>query len=179
MGISEAELEQLLRNTGKLLLNDAGVSRAPHPQRAAKPQPVEVPINGRLVLYGHCPSKKNMWERREAGRMVLPKEVKEQIDTLTTQALFGWKYPGPVESPDITVRFFVAAKRQDQDGMYTTILDCLQAAGVLVNDNIAHNNGRKILEPCEFVDASDERGEIIIVSRHFRETTKMIAAVKL
>lgn len=94
--------------------------------------------------------------------MYLDSDVKQQIDTLTTQALFHWKQPGPVEHPALTVTFFVAAARQDQDGQYTTILDCLQAAGVLVNDNWARNNGRKILEPCVFVSESEERVEILV-----------------
>ena len=94
--------------------------------------------------------------------MVLPAEVKDQIATLTTQILFAWRFGGPVEHPEITVRFYVKAARQDQDGQYTTILDCLQAAGVLVNDNWAHNNGRKVLEPAEFVNPENERVEITI-----------------
>lgn len=126
------------------------------------PKSFEGLVNVHMTLYGHCPSKKNCWERREAGRMILPDEVKQQIKALTMQATFAWKLPGPVEHPELTIRFFVAAKRQDQDGMYTTILDCLQSAGVLVNDNIAHNNGRKVLEPCVAVEAKNERVEILI-----------------
>lgn len=97
-----------------------------------------------------------------SGKMVIPAEMKAQIETLTTQALFQWKHPGPVEHPEMTFKFVVAAQRQDRDGMVTTILDCLQAAGVLLNDNIKSNNGRMILEPCEIFKDADERVEIWI-----------------
>lgn len=94
--------------------------------------------------------------------MFLDGETKAEISRLTRQALFQWKYPGPVEHPEMTFKFVVAAQRQDRDGMVTTILDCLQAAGVLLNDNIKSNNGRMILEPCEIFKDADERVEIWI-----------------
>lgn len=173
MNVSESGLAELYRNLGVHQVPHTGVNDGMHfvveglKNQAVKPVisrpiPFEGSVVATLILYGHCPSKKNMWERRQAGRMVLPKEVKEQIAAITTQAMFQWKYPGPVEHPEIAMTFFVSAKRQDQDGMYTTILDCLQSAGVLVNDNIAHNNGRKVLEPCEIVGVNDERVVISI-----------------
>ncbi len=116
--------------------------------------------------------------------MYLDTDIKEQIDGLTTQALFQWPHLFSVEHPEITVQFFVAGKgtrkglrkhptdtkkmvefslasgNRDRDGMLVTVLDCLQAAGILVNDDIEHCNARMILEPCEFVSAADERVEI-------------------
>ena len=127
-----------------------------------KVQPIDGPVSETIVLWGHCPSKKNLWERRQAGRMVLPPEVKQQIEVITQQALFAWKHSGPVEHPDLTFRFFVNAARRDRDGMFTTVLDCLQSAGILGNDNLAHNNGRTVLEPVCFVAPADERVEILI-----------------
>jgi Holliday junction resolvase RusA-like endonuclease len=95
--------------------------------------------------------------------MFLDSSVKRQIDDLTMQAMFHWRDSGPVEHPELTVRFFVHHARRDRDGMFTTLLDCLQAAGVLVNDNLANNNGRTILEPAEFVSEAEERVEILVV----------------
>lgn len=92
--------------------------------------------------------------------MFLPAKVTLQIDSMTIQARSQWGKQAPVESPEISVTFYVARANKDQDGMYTTLLDCLQKAGVLVNDNIAHNNGRKVLHPCQFVSAGKERCEI-------------------
>jgi Holliday junction resolvase RusA-like endonuclease len=120
-----------------------------------------IPIKVKLVLAGPCPAKKNLWKRGRSGHMFLDSTVKAQIDSLTIQARSQWKH-GAVESPTMEFRFFVAAARRDQDGMYTTILDCLQEAGVLVNDNIKRNNGRKILHPCEFVPLNRERVEVEI-----------------
>jgi Holliday junction resolvase RusA-like endonuclease len=74
-----------------------------------------------------------------------------------------WVRP-PVESPDMSFTFFVSAARRDRDGMLTTALDCLQEAGILVNDNIKRNNGRTVLEPCQFVSAAKERVEIEVTS---------------
>lgn len=138
------------------------VAQPAKPRQRVRPEPVSGPLNISMVLWGHCPSKKNLWRVGSNGQMFLDAEVKAQIDTLTTQAMFKWNQSGPVVHPELAITFVVAAERQDQDGMYTTILDCLQAAGVLVNDNIKHNNGRKILEPCQIFKDADERVEIWI-----------------
>lgn len=134
--------------------------RAPSVKTKRDRRVFDGPLDVTLVLYGHCPSKKNAWERGGTGKMFIPKEVADQIAALTIQAVFQWPKLFPVEHPNVTVRFFVCAARQDEDGMWTTILDCLQKAGVILNDNIARFNGRKVHEPCEFVDAADERVEI-------------------
>jgi Holliday junction resolvase RusA-like endonuclease len=120
-----------------------------------------IPIKAKLVLAGPCPAKKNLWKRGRAGRMFLDSTVKAQIDSLTIQARGQWRH-GPVNHPRMRFTWYVAAARRDQDGMYTTVLDCLQEAGVLVNDNIAHNNGRKVLEECIFVPLNRERVEVEI-----------------
>lgn len=121
------------------------------------------PIDVKLVLWGHCPSKKSNYRTTAGGKLITDSATKKQIEELTLQAMFQWaEVGGPVEHPEVTTTFYVAAKRQDEDGMYVTLMDVLQKAGVLVNDNIAHYNGRKIHEPCEFVDVADERVEITV-----------------
>lgn len=134
--------------------------RAPSVKTKRDRRVFDGPLDVTIVLHGHCPSKKNLWRRGAAGGMFLDADVKAQIDVLTTQALFQWPHLLPITHPNVTVRFFVSAARQDEDGLWTTILDCLQKAGVILNDNIAHFNGRKVHEPCEFVDTADERVEI-------------------
>lgn len=160
--MTETQLAELNSRIGKSSPANLEMARTAVRLVSAKPKPVEGPLEVRMTLWGHCPSKKNLWSPRASGGMRLIPEVRAQIDILTTQALFQWKSSGPVEHPELTVTFFVAAARQDQDGQYTTILDCLQSAGVLVNDNWARNNGRKILEPCEFVELKDERVDILV-----------------
>ena len=158
MGITEAQFEELQRNVQ--------MGAAPSQKRAVTrrkpPAPISGPLEQTITLWGHCPSKKNLWQRGTAGKMFLATEVKDQIDVLTTQAVFAWKHGSHVEHPELTVKFFVTAQRQDQDGMYTTVLDCLQSAGVILNDNIAHNNGTKILPPCEFVAENQQRVDITV-----------------
>lgn len=159
MNWTEEDLQDYYKRRGDVVT-------APAEHRVGKPsldsvKPVEGPLSVTMVLHGHCPSKKNGW-RIAGGKMIIPTEMKAQIEVLTQQAMFAWRYPSPVEHPDVTVRFFVSAAREDEDGMWTTVLDCLQKAGVLMNDNIAHFNGRKVHEPCEFVAEADERVEILI-----------------
>lgn len=119
------------------------------------------PVECVLILRGPCPAKKNLWRRSRTG-MFIDATVRSQIDSLTIQARAQWGKQAPVESPEMSFRFYVSAARRDQDGMYTTVLDCLQEAGVLVNDNIKRNNGRKVLEPCQFVSAGKERVDVEI-----------------
>lgn len=165
MNLTQAQYEELCQRAGASIApsEDRRVG-LPKPKR---PEPVSGPLSVLLVLHGHCPGKKNGWRSTGDGKMFIPAEMKSQIGILTTQALFQWAAAlssrfGPVEHPDVTVRFFVSAARQDEDGMWTTVLDCLQKAGVIVNDNIKHFNGRKVHEPCVFVAAADERVEILI-----------------
>lgn len=114
-----------------------------------------------IIMRGTCPAKKNLWKRGKSGRMYLNDDVRAQIDTLTVQAESQWGRE-PLEHPDMEVRFYVATKRRDRDGMFTTVLDCLQAAGVLRNDNLAHNNGKTVLHPAQFVREGKERVEVEI-----------------
>jgi Holliday junction resolvase RusA-like endonuclease len=120
-----------------------------------------IPVQTKLSLRGPCPAKKNLWRSNGKGAMFLDATIKAQIDSLTIQARSQWHRP-PVESPEMEFTFFVAAARRDRDGMLTTVLDCLQDAGVLLNDNIAHNNGRTVLHPCRFVSAGKERVDVEI-----------------
>ncbi len=161
MNWTQEQLDEFYRNRGQPSIVNAGAQ--PRTARKPKREVYDGPIDETLELWGHCPSKKNLWQRARAGKMFLSTEVKAQIDTLTTQAMFLWKQRPPIEHPEITVTFFVRDARRDRDGMFTTLLDCLQAAGVLVNDNIAHNGGRTVLEPCQFVEESQEHTVIRIV----------------
>jgi Holliday junction resolvase RusA-like endonuclease len=175
MNVTEEQLRELERNIRNGAIAQCEVIEnapkmtwvGPRPPAGGSRKPkvatFDGPLDVTLKLYGHCPSKKNEWQRGKAGKMFLPAEVTEQINTLTTQAMFHWGSRLPVEHPDVTIRFFVCARRQDEDGMWTAVLDCLQRAGVIVNDNVAHFNGRKVHEPCEFVSESEERVEIRLV----------------
>lgn len=108
------------------------------------------------MLLGPCPSKKNLL-RVGKGRLFRRKDVAAAIDSLTLQARAQWCAP-PVEHPTLCFRFYVPSLRSDRDNRLTTILDCLQAAGVLVNDNSKHANGVMTILPA--VVDKNERTEI-------------------
>lgn len=99
-----------------------------------------------LILYGHVPAKKNRWRSRNGG-VYIPSEVAEQVNSLTMQAEELWGDLPTLEHPELTVRFVVRNRKGDRDNKLTTVLDCLQGAKVIRNDNVAHCNGRIILEP--------------------------------
>lgn len=166
MNITEQQARELYERLGKTpsTFRQNENDLTPRIVTPKRPAPVYVsgPLSVTLVLWGHCPSKKSNY-RVTADGMISSPETKRQMETLTLQAMLQWsKQKGPVEHPDVTTRFYVETARQDEDGMYVTLMDVLQKAGVIANDNIAHFNGRKIHEPCEFVVADQERVEILI-----------------
>lgn len=164
MGLTPPSLETAI--VGALFDAAKTGTYAPRVIRPAKPQPIEGPVSETIVLWGHCPSKKNGWGRNKGSSgMHIDPQMKAEIQSLTTQALFMWKHAGPVEHPELTFRFFVHSARRDRDGMLTTVLDLMQAAGILVNDNMKWNNGRTVMEPVCFVAPADERVEILIEKR--------------
>lgn len=99
-----------------------------------------------LTLMGPVPSKKNLYRRGKSGGLFLNSDVSAQITALTLQAANQWQGEA-LKHPAIDVTFFVATRRGDRDNKLSCILDVLQRAGVLVNDNIASCNGRLTLHP--------------------------------
>lgn len=99
-----------------------------------------------MVLQGHCPSKKNLYRRSRDGRLFLDHEVKAQIDALIVQAQNKWKRRS-MKDPEIDVEFHVRDARGDRDNKLVTLMDVLQKAGVIANDNIAQCNGTVVLLP--------------------------------
>lgn len=167
-GISEAqfrELESNVANAGK----SSGV--APRPlssgSRKSKPVTFDGPVDVILTLHGHCPSKKSNYRTTESGRLISDPETKAQMESLTLQAMFQWSQAVglPVDHPEVTTTFYVRSGRSDEDGKYVTLMDVLQKAGVMVNDNHSHWNGRKIHESSVFVSDGEEKVEIRLVKR--------------
>lgn len=101
----------------------------------------------KLVLKGHVPAKKNLWKRGRGGRVYLNREAQDQIDYLTLQAQQKWSGKQPLTHPNFTVQFYARDQRGDRDNKFSTVLDLLQKAGVLVNDNIKQCNGTMTLLP--------------------------------
>lgn len=99
----------------------------------------------RLELRGPVPCKKNLWKRGKYGQYI-DDAVQAQIDALIVQAKLQWRRV-PLTNPDMDVEFFVKDRRSDRDNKLGCILDVLQEAGVLQNDNIAHFNGTLVILP--------------------------------
>jgi Holliday junction resolvase RusA-like endonuclease len=121
----------------------------------------KAPGSTTLTLLGHCPSKKNAWKRGKNG-VYLDNKVSAQIEWLTLQAAEQWSGRALVEHPNMRLRFYVRDKRQDRDNLMVTVMDCLQKAGVIRNDNTARCNGTILLEPS--VMDKDERVVIEVMT---------------
>jgi len=90
----------------------------------------------RLMLVGHCPTKKNA-KHAWKGRVIIDPAIKAQVQVLEWRARSIWGARKPLPSAIVHARFFVRDGRADLDGKYTTIQDVLVKAGVLANDSIA------------------------------------------
>lgn len=106
----------------------------------------------RLVLLGHVPSKKNEWGPRKGGGIVLSRGASRDIESLISWANYGWRGKPALEHPKMRVKFFVLNQRSDRDNKLSTILDVLQKAHVITNDNIAHFNGDVTILPAQVSD---------------------------
>lgn len=120
-----------------------------------------------ITLHGHCPAKKNNWKPRAGGGIRTDKDTANFIQDLIDQAWIEWRNlhagTGPMlEHPEMSVQFFVRFRGCDRDNKLSTILDVLQKAGVIRNDNIAHFNGELRLLPA--VVATEEKTVIEIAA---------------
>jgi hypothetical protein len=117
-----------------------------------------------MTLRGAIPSKKSLYRRAIVNgkpSLVIDPTAKQQMNSLQLQAQGLWKYD-PVKHPAVKVRFTTSNPAQDRDGMFTTLADLLQSAGVIVNDNIRHFNGTVTLEPAVICNVGDEEVRIEI-----------------
>ncbi len=96
--------------------------------------------------------------------MFLDAEVKARLDSLTVQARAQWGGRAPVEHPDMDITFYLTSGRPDRDNRLSAILDCLQDAGVLANDNVARCNGCILIKPAVIVSERKERVEIEVTA---------------
>lgn len=104
-----------------------------------------------LLVKGEVPSKKNLY-RAGRGRLYIPTEVKAVLNSIELQLRSQWKNRKKLDHPNLLWRFKTHSDRQDRDNMKTTLLDCMQRAGVITNDNIKHHNGWSTEAPAEIHD---------------------------
>jgi Holliday junction resolvase RusA-like endonuclease len=91
-----------------------------------------------IKLQGPIVSKKNLLRRSKNGGMFRDTAIAKQIEAITWQAKAQWGNREPLDRPKISAMFIVTDERSDIDNKWTTVLDCLVAGGVLINDNIKH-----------------------------------------
>lgn len=101
-----------------------------------------------IILEGHCPSKKNLYRRTKNGGLHLRRDTKAELDSLSWQARTQ-RPREPLVHPNMEVEFYVATQRGDRDGKLASLLDCLQQAEVIKNDNIFNFNGTVTLLPAK------------------------------
>lgn len=93
-----------------------------------------------LTLQGAVPSKKNAWRRPTGrGKAYLPPQIQADIDALVIQAQASkHKYDlKPIHEAKrlrVVAEFHVKKETVDLDNAWTTLLDVLQKAGVILND---------------------------------------------
>ncbi|KAF0156254.1 MAG: hypothetical protein FD189_1059 [Elusimicrobia bacterium] len=94
----------------------------------------------RLVILGHCPSKKNsrdIFRNRRTGRMFPGKS--DALRTYEEKAALLFRQAWGARLPlvgDVKIRavYHYAGKRPDALGFMETIFDAIQAAGIVADD---------------------------------------------
>ncbi len=90
-----------------------------------------------LTFPGHCPAKKSLY-RQGRGRLYFNKDVRQKIDSLVWFAREQWGDRPPLNvCENIVAHFFVLHYNADMDGKWATILDVLEKARVIRNDNMS------------------------------------------
>lgn len=114
----------------------------------------------KLTLRGPVPAKKNQWAPKAGGGMFLNREAAATIDSLIVQARVQWRKfkAEPLTRAVVHCTFFIDNGRADGDNRQTTILDVLQKAGVIQNDNAKRLPGASFR--CVIQPGCDERTEV-------------------
>lgn len=90
-----------------------------------------------LKAEGVVPSKKNAVRHKFGGGGFYEKGMKREIDWLTMQFRMAYAPRDPLEgSLMVHTEIYRLPASKDNDNMHTTLLDCLQAAGVIKNDKM-------------------------------------------
>ncbi len=122
----------------------------------------------RIHIPVQIPSKKNLLKPRAAGsrgrRYHYDKETTELIEAVQGWIHKAWNPRRAVAHPRVDVHYLVINESQDRDGIWTTVLDCLQKAGVIHNDNIRWFNGTVVHHPAKKVGHPRDAGVVLEVT---------------
>jgi len=93
-----------------------------------------------ITITGPIPSKKNRLRPRKDRKGYFNPD-KGRLQDIVYQILMQKGNTEPLNQPSIMVHFKCSNGRGDLDGKWTTLMDCLVKARVLVNDNLRHLPG--------------------------------------
>jgi len=122
----------------------------------------------KFEIDGAVPSKKNLLRVGKHG-VYRDKAVSTAIEALEwstrikCQQANGGRVLTLPDHASLRFTFYCSDGKSDRDNKLTTILDVLQTAGVIQQDNIAHFNGRLILEPSQWVSSPNYEKTIVEV----------------
>jgi len=114
-----------------------------------------------LVVRGQVPPKKNQY-RSGRGGFYLPQDVKERLDLIEAQIRKQWGRRRAVKHPNICFELTLRNAKADRDNTVQTLLDCMQRAGVIENDNVGHCNGWILIAPAEIAKPSTREPVCVI-----------------
>jgi Holliday junction resolvase RusA-like endonuclease len=109
-----------------------------------------------LTIQGRVPSKKNAWRRKEGQRAYLPAQIAADIEALEWEAISARnKIPfsdlakiHAAKRLRVIGEFHVKKEVVDLDNAWTTLLDVLQKAGIIINDKTVRSAAyEEILDP--------------------------------
>lgn len=158
MRLTETQLRGLLQRNPELSIT---------PKRSTTPkQSIGKDVSAEFWLAGAVPVKKNgkmlIASKGHRPRLITDPAKQSEIKALEFLARSVWRNRPPLTQATVSMTFHVAHRRKDPDGVQTTILDVLVAAGILQNDSMAHID---ILGPVKWVLVSpEEEGVIVQVS---------------
>jgi hypothetical protein len=120
-----------------------------------------------IVIYGDLPAKKNRLRprsRRSRGRAHMYDErTAAELSSMELQARVAWGSLPAVSSPAISVRLFLFNFRKDPDGIWTTTLDVLKKARVIIDDRASELGGKETKYPVQRVATiREERIEVTL-----------------
>lgn len=98
-----------------------------------------------FTLEGDVPSKKNTWRRGAHGNVYIPADVKAAIDA-HVWVLKAQRHQLDLASIAdsklrVTAHFVTPKEHNDLDNVFTTLLDIMQAAGIIKNDKLVRSFG--------------------------------------
>jgi Holliday junction resolvase RusA-like endonuclease len=109
-----------------------------------------------ITIYGLA-SKKNRKAPRKGGKgLYLEPKTRLMLERMAMQIPAEYR-EAKLDNPEAEWWVTYTNGHIDMDGIMTTVLDLLQDAGILVNDNLVHFGNRQIIHPAVRGDCDSVR----------------------